>query len=145
MSRRVIVGSLVVVAVALILWLKPRTPTNGTPEVPDPALAPVATQVLLFADPREAESSCGCGQIIRMVREADVPGVVAVQEFDPQRESEAVRVHAVRVAPTVIIARGDGIEQTRFEGESPDVIAGLRVALASLTSGTAQPADEESP
>ena len=74
MSRRVIVGSLVVVAVALILWLKPRTPTNGTPEVPDPALAPAVTQVLLFADPREVESSCGCGQIIRMVRAADVPG-----------------------------------------------------------------------
>ena len=95
--------------------------------------------------PREAESSCGCGQIIRMVREADLPGVVAVQEFDPQRESEAVRVHAVRVAPTVIIAGGDGVEQTRFEGESPDVIDGLRGALASLSPGTAQPADEGSP
>jgi len=64
MSRRVIVGSLVVVAVALVLWLKPRTSTNGTPEVPDPALAPAATQVLPFADPSEAESSCGCGQIL---------------------------------------------------------------------------------
>jgi hypothetical protein len=145
MSRRVIVGSLVVVAVALVLWLKPRTPTKGTPEVPDPALAPAAMQVLLFADPGEAESSCGCGQIIRMVREADVSGVVALQEFDPQREPEAIRVHAVRVAPTVIITGGDGVEQTRFEGESPDVIAGLRGALASLASETAQPADEGSP
>ena len=145
MSRRVIVGSLVVVAIALVLWLKPRTSINGTPEVLDPALSTAAMQVLLFADLREAESSCGCGQIIRMVRKADVPGVVAVQEFDPQRESEAVRVHAVRVAPTVIIAGGDGVEQTRFEGESPDVIAGLRGALASLASGSAQPADEGSP
>ena len=145
MSRRVIVGSLVVVAVALVLWLKPRTSTNGTPEVPDPALASAATQVLLFADPGEAESSCGCGQIIRMVREAGVPGVVTVQEFDPQRESEAVRIHAVRVAPTVIIAGGDGVEQTRFEGESADVVAGLREALASLSSGSAQPVDEGSP
>ncbi|MDH3427644.1 MAG: hypothetical protein OEM23_04340 [Gemmatimonadota bacterium] len=106
MSRRVIVGLLVVLAVALVLWLNPRTSTSGNPEVPDAALA--TTQVLLFADPREAESSCGCGQIIRMVREAGVPGVVAVQEFDPQRETEAVRNHAVRVAPTVIIAGGDG-------------------------------------
>jgi len=142
-SRRVIVGLLVVLAVALVLWLKPRTPTSGKPEVPDPTFA--TTQVLLFADPREAESSCGCGQIIRMVREAGVPGVVTVQEFDPQRESEAVRIHAVRVAPTVIIAGGDGVEQTRFEGESADVVAGLREALASLSSGSAQPVDEGSP
>jgi hypothetical protein len=145
MSRRVIVGSFVVLAVALVLWMKPSTSTNGTAEVQDPVLASVATQVLLFADPREAESSCGCGQIIRMVRGADVPGVVAVQEFDPQRESEAARVHSVRVNPTVIIARGDGVEQARFEGESPDVIAGVRGALATLTSGTVQPADEGSP
>ena len=132
MSRRVIVGSLVVVAVALVLWLKPRTPTNGTPEVPDPALAPAATQVLLFADPREAESSCGCGQIIRMVREAGVAGAVAVHEFDPQRDSEAARLHAVRVAPTVIVADSDGVERKRFEGESAEVIADLRGALAAL-------------
>jgi hypothetical protein len=145
MSRRVIVGSLVVLAVALVLWLKPSTSTNGNAEVQNPVLASVATQVLLFADPREAESSCGCGQIIRMVRGANVPGIVAVQEFDPQRESEAARVHAVRVNPTVIIARGDGVEQVRFEGESPDVIAGLRGALAALNSGTAQPTDEGSP
>ena len=81
----------------------------------------------------------------RMVRGANAPGVVAVQELDPQRDSEAVRVHAVRVAPTVIIAGGDGVEQMRFEGESPDVIADLRGALAALTSGTAQPAEPGSP
>ena len=73
MNRRVIVGSFVVLAVALVLWLKPSRSVNGTHEVQDPASA--ATRVLLFADPREAESSCGCGQIIRMVRGADVPGV----------------------------------------------------------------------
>ena len=102
-------------------------------------------QVLLFADPREAESSCGCGQIIRMVREAGVAGVVAVREFDPQRDSEAARLHAVRVAPTVIVAGSDGVERQRFEGESAEVIADLRGALAALTSETAQPAPEDSP
>jgi hypothetical protein len=112
---------------------------------PEPGTRVRGDAGLLFADPREAESSCGCGQIIRMVRGANVPGIVAVQEFDPQRESEAARVHAVRVNPTVIIARRDGVEQVRFEGESPDVIAGLRGALAALTSGTAQPTDEGSP
>ena len=137
MTRRVIIGAIVVLAVALVLWLKPSTSTNDTTEAPDSELPSVTSQVLLFADPREAESSCGCGQIIRMVREADVPGVVAVQEFDPQHESEAVRVHAVRVVPTVIIAGGDGVEQTRFEGESPDIIASLRDALAVLSSETA--------
>jgi len=145
MSRRLIVGSLVVLAVALVLWLKPSAATKGTYEVQEPDLASVATQVLLFADPREAKSSCGCGQIIRLVREISIPGIVAVQEFDPQRESEAVRVHAVRVNPTVIISGGDGVEQARFEGESPDVIAGLRGALAELSSATAQPTAEGSP
>jgi hypothetical protein len=79
-----------------------------------------------------------------MVRGVDDPGVVAVQEFDPHHDSEAVRLHSVRVAPTVIIAGGDGVEQARFEGESPDVIAGLRGALAAVTSGTAQPTAEGS-
>ena len=136
MTRRVVVGSVVVLAVALVLWLKPNTSTNGTLEAPDPVHASTTAQVLLFADPREAESSCGCGQIIRMVREAEVPGIVAVQEFDPKGEPEAIRVHAVRVVPTVVIADAEGVEQTRFEGESSDVIAGLRGALAALSSET---------
>jgi hypothetical protein len=142
MSRRVIVGSLVVLAVALVLWLKPSPSTNATPEVQDSALASSETRVLLFADPREAESSCGCGQIIRMVRGVDAPGVVAVQEFDPRRDPEALRIHSVKMAPTVIIAGGNGVEQARFEGESPEVIAGLREALAAVTSATAQPTAE---
>ena len=145
MNRRVIVGSIVVLAVALVLWLKPSTSTNGTHGVQDPAFASAATQVLLFADPGEARSSCGCGQIIRMVRGVDAPGVVAVREFDPERESETARLHAVRITPTVIIAGAAGVEQARFEGESHDVVAALRGALATLTAGTAQPTDEGSP
>jgi hypothetical protein len=141
----VIIGAIVVLAVALVLWLKSSTSTNDTAEMPDPVLTSAAAQVLLFADPHEAESSCGCGQIIRMVREAGLPGVVAVDEFDPQRDPEAARVHAVRVAPTVIIAGSDGVERQRFEGESAEVIADLRGALASLTSGSAGPAAEDSP
>ena len=145
MTRRVIIGAIVVLAVALVLWLKPSTSTNDATDVPDPELPSVTSQVLLFADPREAESSCGCGQIIRMVREAGVAGVVAVHEFDPQRDSEAARLHAVRVAPTVIVAGSDGVERQRFEGESAEVIADLRGALGALASGTAQHADEDSP
>jgi hypothetical protein len=80
-----------------------------------------------------------------MVREAGVAGVVAVSEFDPQRDSEAARLHAVRVAPTVIVAGSDGVERRRFEGESAEVIADLRGALAALSSGTAQPAAVDSP
>jgi hypothetical protein len=144
-TRRVITGAVVLLAITLVLWLKSSTSTNDTTEVSDTVLSSAEAQVVLFADPREAESSCGCGQIIRMVREAGVRGVVAVREFDPQRDSEAARVHAVRVAPTVIIAGSDGVERERYEGESPEVIAGLRRALAALTSGAAQPAAEDSP
>jgi hypothetical protein len=45
----------------------------------------------------------------------------------------------------VIVAGGDGVEQARFEGESPDVIEDLRGALAALTSGIPQPTAEGSP
>lgn len=145
MNRRAILGSLVLLAVVLVLWLKPGPSADDTAEVPKPAVAPIAVRVLLFADPREADSSCGCGQIIRMVRAAGRPGLVDVQEFDPQRESEATRAHAVRVAPTVIIAGGDNAERVRFEGESPEVIADLREALAVLTTHTARSAPEGSP
>ena len=138
MSRRVVVGSLVLLAVALVLWLKPSRSTSQTAEAENPAVPSAAIQVLLFADPREAESSCGCGQIIRMVREVDLPGVIAVQEFDPRRDPEALRLHSVQVAPTVVIAGGDGVERERFEGESPEVIDALRGALEAVTSGTAQ-------
>jgi hypothetical protein len=145
MRRRAIAVSLVVFAIAIVLLLKPDRSANGPSAGGGSNAVPASSQVLLFADPREAESSCGCGQIIRMVRGADDPGVVAVMEFDPQRDSEAVRQHAVRVTPTVIIAGADGIEQVRFEGESADVIVGLRGALAALTSATPHPADEGSP
>ena len=86
---------------ALVLWLKSSTSTNDTAEMPDPVLTSAAAQVLLFADPHEAESSCGCGQIIRMVREAGLPGVVAVDEFDPQRESQSV--------PLTVVASIEGV------------------------------------
>ena len=145
MTRRLMIGAVVVLAVVLVVWLKAGRSTNDTSEIPDPELPSITSQVLLFADPREAESSCGCGQIIRMVREAGVAGIVSVHEFDPQRDAEAARLHAVRVAPTVIVAGSDGVERRRFEGESAEVIADLRGALAALTSGTAQPAAQDSP
>jgi hypothetical protein len=138
MNRRVLIGSLVVLAIAVVLWLKPDSPASGIAEFRQPVHAPEVTQVLLFADMSEAGSSCGCGEIIRMVRAADVPGIVAVQEFDERRDPEAARLHSVHVAPTVIISGRDGVEQARFEGESPDVITSLREALSAVTEETTE-------
>jgi hypothetical protein len=49
-----------------------------------------AGSVLLFADPAEAETSCGCGQIIRLVRGANARGL-AVREVAPSSDSALER------------------------------------------------------
>ena len=85
--------------------------------------------VILVADPREADSECGCGQIIRRVREAKVRGV-DVQEISPA-DPGAAR-YAVTVAPTVLILGADGHVVVRREGESSDVLSAVSVDLAAL-------------
>lgn len=99
-----------------------------------PAEAAVVTRgsspsVILVADPREADSECGCGQIIRRVREAMARGV-DVQEIGPA-EPVAAR-YGVTVAPTVLILDADGRVIARREGESNDALAAISADLAAL-------------
>ena len=88
-------------------------------------------QVLLFADPAEAEESCGCGQIFQAVREASTRGV-RTREVDPERELDAVRQYRVTVEPTVLFVDSGGQELKRWEGESEEVIRELQAQLDEL-------------
>lgn len=107
----------------------PEPPSGSVLAAPAPAPAPsAAVQVLLFADPREADSSCGCGQVFRAVRAAASRGV-AVREIDPQQASDLVRQHRVTVDPTLLVFDAQGNELGRHEGESSTVLAAIREEL----------------
>ena len=88
-------------------------------------------QVLLFADPKEAEESCGCGEIFRAVQASSSRGV-RTQVVDPERERDLVRQYRVTVAPTVIFADATGSEVSRHEGESRETIVALQADLDRL-------------
>lgn len=88
--------------------------------------------VLLFADLGEAESSCGCGQIIRLVRAAAKSGV-PVREVAPGEDRETTRRYRVTVNPTVVLLDGAGNLVVRHEGEEPAVIEAIRADLKRLS------------
>ena len=89
-----------------------------------------APRVLLFADLGEADEDCGCGHIIRSVREVAAHGVVTRENDD-----DLGKKYKVTTSPTVVILDGEGHEQSRYEGESKSTIAKLREDLAKLESG----------
>ena len=92
----------------------------------------VARSVLLFADAGEAESACGCGQIIRLVREAGARGVV-VREVAPGSDASLEREYRVTVAPTVLMLDSKGRVVARHEGEGPEAIEAIRSGLEQLS------------
>lgn len=106
--------------------------TNGTeqPKAPRTALKEHPS-VVLVADLREATSECGCGQIIRAVRDAAARGV-KVREIDPATEPEGGKAYGILVAPTVGILDGDGTLSRQFVGEDAETLAALKQALAAL-------------
>ncbi len=85
--------------------------------------------IVLVADPREADTECGCGQIIRRVREAKARGV-SVEELAPT--DPGVARYGVAVVPTVLVRDAEGRIVARREGESSDVLAEIRADLAKL-------------
>lgn len=94
------------------------------------------TTLILFADLREADSSCGCGEVIRMVREAARKGV-SIHELEPRSADALVQRHRLTSSPTVLLLGPDGREQARFTGEGADTLQGLRARLQGLP-GTAK-------
>ncbi|MEW6144151.1 MAG: hypothetical protein AB1598_03925 [Thermodesulfobacteriota bacterium] len=132
MKKNIIIVSIVLTAVSFTLWLKPSSSTNSGSNVLEPDKAHADNKILLFADPREADSSCGCAEVISVARSAaGVPGV-AYAEFDINNSREEARKYSVRISPTVIFLNKDNTEKARFEGESSSVIKELRGTVGSL-------------
>lgn len=126
--RRGRIGVIAVAAVAIgIVAYKQLRPVAP----PASEAAHSRPTVLLFADPREADSSCGCGQVIRLVRGAGARGV-PVQEVSPGSAPALERQYQVTVAPVIVILNGQGQVVGRLQGESPEVIASVRAALGRL-------------
>ena len=93
---------------------------------------PAKASVLLFADLREANEACGCGEIIRLVRGAAKRGV-KTQEVPPKKESGPLfEKYKVMVTPTVLFVDESGATVARFEGESKSTIDKIRAQLDKL-------------
>ncbi len=137
MNNRFLILTATAAALALISWSRSRTAHEPmAPPVPSQPSASIEqaheATLLLFADPDEAEDSCECAEIIRLVREVSgTPGVL-VREIDSRRPGEDARSHGVRLSPTVIFLDEAGREYARFEGESSATIRALRSALTDL-------------
>ena len=134
-------GVLAVAAIAVsIVVLNPRRPgtpspnPNGSVTQEDPgASAHAGPSLLLIADLTEADESCGCGEIIRMVRGAEGHGI-AVREVAPGAAPDLERKYRVTVTPTVLWLDNAGREILRREGESPAVVDSIRADLGRLTA-----------
>ncbi|WP_428265855.1 TlpA family protein disulfide reductase [Haliangium sp.] len=126
------------VAVAIIAYKEfgPRSPAAANPAPSPGAFAERARastgSVLLFADPREADDSCGCGQIIRLVRGARAHGV-AVREVAPGSDTALEHEYRVTVVPTVLFLDSKGQVIARHEGEAGATIEAIRTRLDELT------------
>ncbi len=138
MKKRTVTLAAVALAVAAVVWLKsytadePAAPTTSDSTRPAGSEQADMSTVLLFSDPREAEESCACAEIIRLARSVrDIPGV-AFREIDTRSPGEDARRYGVRVSPSVIITGSDGVERSRFEGESRAVIEALTAAVDDL-------------
>ncbi len=126
MSRKPLAVAAVIVAAGAIVAAKMARQRPAETTVVARATAP---SVVLVADPREADSDCGCGKIIRRVREAKARGVT-VEEFGPGDPS-ATR-YGVAVVPTVLVMSPDGGVLARREGESGETLAAIDADLAKL-------------
>lgn len=86
--------------------------------------------LLLVADPREANESDGCGQIIRVVRAAGARGI-PLREVSPSADSEIDSRYRILVSPTVLVLK-DGKVLKRYEGESPETVKAVHAELEVL-------------
>ncbi len=88
-------------------------------------------EVLLIANPSDAASTAGCGEIIRFVRRLGKRGV-PIQELAPDTHSELLTRYAVFTSPTVLILDHNGFVVRRFEGETPATVAAVRSTLERI-------------
>ncbi len=125
------VGAVAVIALAILLLRGSQSgPSRHTPRT-EVQVVGKARSVLLVADLGEAEEACGCGEIIRMVRHAEMHGI-HVREVAPGTEPDLERHYRIAVAPTVLFLDKSGRELARHEGESPAVVDSIRSGLERL-------------
>ncbi len=129
MKARTFAAIGVVAAAGAVIAVKAARHRPAEGSVVSSTTSLLAPSVVLVADPREADSDCGCGQIIRRVREAKARGV-QVQEMGPS--DPAASRYGVTVAPTVLVLGSDGRVVSRREGESSEVLAAISAELARL-------------
>ncbi len=127
MGRRLGLAAVLAAAIAVVAYK--AIVKRGEARAPSYARGPA---VVLVADVREAESDCGCGEIIRRVRAAKARGV-SVAELAP--DDGAVLRYGVTVAPTVVFLGRAGEVVSRREGEGPETIAAISADLDRLERG----------
>ncbi len=128
-SRWVGLVGVVVLAFGIIGYKEVLSPRRAVGPVGAPSENP---RVILVADPKEAKSQCGCGEVIRAVRAARSNGV-PVQELPPNSESELLKCYRILTAPTVLFLDADGREVARYEGEDGKTVEAIRSRLLGMT------------
>ncbi len=116
MGRRLGLVAVLTAAIAVVAYktVMKRGDARAPGYAPGPAVG-------LGADVREAESDCGCGEIIRRVRAAKARGV-SVAELAP--DDGAVQRYGVTVAPSVV-----------FLGKAGEVVGAYRSCGAATIAG----------
>ena len=143
-SVRILILTLIVVAIGAIVALKYRDPRQGDATIPaQPAIAsaphtkPARASMLLFADLSEAnETEDACGIIIQTVRSARERGIV-VTEYNSGSAPEVRKQHRVVVEPTVIVLDPTGREIARHEGEDAETVSAIRAEIERVSGGRA--------
>lgn len=133
MKRGWIAAAAVAAVAAGIIVYKELGPKRAGASDPSAALSNRATpSVVAFVDPREENEAGGCGDIIRLVRDARARGV-AVREVPPGSDRALERQYQVTVVPTVLVLGPDGAVTSRREGESQETVDAIHADLSKLT------------
>jgi hypothetical protein len=125
-------GVLGVLAVASAIVGYKSSRSAGTTRAAAPhASEPGLASVVLVADMREADSRCGCGEIIRSVRAGAAKGI-PTREVDPAVSPDLAASYRVQVPPAVLFFDDTGKEIRRFEGESTESLTAIRLEIERL-------------
>lgn len=128
MGKRLGLAAVLAAAMAVVAYK--AVVKRGEARTPPSSRGPA---VVLVADLREADTDCGCGEIIRRVRAAKARGV-SVAELAP--DDPATRRYGVTVAPTVVFLGQGGEVVSRREGEGPEAISAIWADLERLERDT---------
>jgi hypothetical protein len=122
------VALIVVAIVTYKRWNQVQTPVSE--QAKSAGISGTGRSILLIADPREANESDGCGEIIRMVRAAGARGI-PLREVAPGRAPGLTSRYQVVVSPSVLVLENGDVLK-RYEGESPETVESIRTELHAI-------------